>query len=202
MECEALADPITQALIAAMAHSTEPMALTDPNLPDNPMIAINQAFTDLSGYRPEEALGRNCRFLQGAGTDAGTPPRIRTCLEQQRGCVEWIVNYRKDGSMFWNLLFLSPVFDRHGNLLHFFGNQRNITEGPPSSLPDYVLGKADMPAEGGRIFDAILLDVLEQTAPGRPASQALEHLIDAARRLDDVTVRLTPARWSPPPLRV
>lgn len=194
-----MAEPITRALVSAMMHSTEPMVLTDPHLPDHPMIAVNPAFAALTGYAEQETLGRNCRFLQGEGTDPKTPPRIRRCLEEGRGCVEWVVNYRRDGSMFWNLLFLSPVFARDGRLLHYFGNQRNITEGPPATLPDYSLGKSDMPPEGRRDFDAMLLDVLDQSPDGADSARALEKLIEAARRLDSVTTRLSPAPWSPPP---
>ena len=192
-------EPVTQALIAAMAHSKEPMALSDPNLPDNPIIAVNAAFLALTGYAEAEVVGRNCRFLQGRGTDASTPPRIRSALSQQLGCIQWIVNYRRDGSMFWNLLFISPVFARDGRLLHYFGNQRNITEGPPPDLPDYVLGKVVMPAEGRRLFDELLLDVLEQHGRGAESGEALQNLVEAARRLDEVTIRLVPARWTMPP---
>jgi len=189
-------EPVTQALIAAMAHSPEPMALSDPNLPDNPIIAANPAFLALTGYSEAETLGRNCRFLQGKATDPNAPARIRRALEKNCGCIEWIVNYRRDGSVFWNLLFLSPVFSRDGRLLHFFGNQRNITEGPPADLPDYVLGKAVMPEAGKRIFDEVLLNVLDQRGAAAESGAALTSLTDAARRLDDVTIRLVPAGWS------
>ena len=191
--------PLTHALIAAMQHSAEPMALSDPNQPDDPIIAVNQAFLDLTGYAASDVLGRNCRFLQGAGTDPGTAARIRATLAQNRGCIEWIVNYRRDGKMFWNLLFLSPVFARDGSLLHYFGNQRNITEGPPPDLPDYVIGKADMPPASRRVFDEILLDLLEQNQAGSESGFSLDKLVNAARDLNDITIRLHPAPWSMPP---
>lgn len=195
--------PVTAALTSAIAFSDEPMVLTDPSLPDHPMIAVNAAFEAMSGYPRAETVGRNCRFLQGASTDPETPRRIRRCLAERRGCIEWIVNHRRSGETFWNLLFITPVFARDGTLLHFFGNQRDITEGRPPLLPDYSFGKADMPADGVAEFNAILLDVLEQTgaARGEPAeaARALENLIEAARRLDAVTTHLTPAPWSPPP---
>ena len=121
--------PTTRALTAAIIHSTEPMVLTDPRLPDHPMVVVNQAFASLTGYAAAQTIGRNCRFLQGEGTDPNTPARIRACLEAQLGCIEWLVNYRSDGTRFWNLLFLSPVFAPDGTLLHYIGNQRDITEG-------------------------------------------------------------------------
>ena len=195
-------NPITQALLAAIRCSTQPMVLTDPNAADHPMIAVNAAFEAVTGYEAAEAVGRNCRFLQGPGTDPATPGRIGQCIAERRGGVEWIVNYRRDGSAFWNLLFISPVFDQHGTLLHFFGNQRDITKGQPDGMPEYTLGKADMPGEARGEFHALLLDVLASTA--EPAhddagrARALEALVEAARRLNEVTTALSPAPWSMP----
>jgi PAS domain S-box-containing protein len=199
-------NPITKALLSAIRYSTEPMVITDPNLPGHPMIAVNAAFEAMSGYPARETLGRNCRFLQGPETGSETPARIGRCIGERRGCVEWLVNYRRDGSRFWNLLFISPVFARDGTLLHFFGNQRDITRGPPAGLADYTVGKADMPLNGQVEFDALLLGVLEDPLAGGEAasetdvarSRALERIIEAARRLNDVTTRLEPAPWAPP----
>ena len=154
------------------------MVLTDPNLQDHPMIAVNAAFEALTGYPAAETVGRNCRFLQGAETDAATPSRIGRCIAERRGCIEWIVNYRADGTKFWNLLFISPVFDRDGTLLHFFGNQRDITEGPPSDLPDYTLGKADMPRDREMAFPrppARRVRRHPHPALGRPRARAPPH---------------------------
>lgn len=192
-------NPITTALLAAIMHSTEPMVLTDPNADDHPMIAVNPAFEALTGYTAAETVGRNCRFLQGQATDPKTPARIRQCLSEARGCIEWVVNYRSDGSRFWNLLFISPVFDHDGTLLHFLGNQRDITDGPPEGLPDYTLGRAHMPADGTALFHELLLDVLDaQQATGEVASaRAIERLVMAARELDKVTTTLTPPPWTP-----
>ncbi len=194
------ANPITEALLAAIRHSPDPMVLTDPSAADHPMIAVNDAFVALTGYAPDAAVGRNCRFLQGSETDPEAPRRIRRCLAEQRGCIEWLVNYRRDGTVFWNLLFLSPVFDRDGTLLHFFGNQRDITGGQPADLVEYSLGKADMPAEGRRAFDALLPEILEEThraAAGDASGQLLSRrLIEAVARLNEVTIQLTAATWT------
>ncbi len=189
-------DPITRALLAAMMHSSEPMVLSDPNLPDHPMVAVNAAFLAMTGYSREETVGRNCRFLQGGDTDAQTPARIRACIAERRGCVEWIVNYRRDGAKFWNLLFLCPVFSRDGALLHYFGNQRDITAGPPASLPDYIIGKADMPAGAARDFHAMLLGLVD-VGDADGGSGALERAVEQARRLDAMTIGLAPAGWVP-----
>ena len=195
-------NPITKALLAAMMHSTEPMVLTDPHLADHPMIAVNPAFEALTGYGVAETVGRNCRFLQGVDTDPATPRRIRSCLAERRGCVEWIVNHRRDGTAFWNLLFISPVFDASGALLHYFGNQRDITNGMSNPVPDHVFGKADMPLEGQADFQNALMVVLLNTpSAGQTEAQrarGLERVVEAARRLNEATTRLTPAPWSMP----
>ena len=190
-------NPITRALVSVIMHSTEPMVVTDPHAPDHPMLAVNQAFETVTGYPAAESVGRNCRFLQGSGTDPETSRRIGTAIKAERGCVEWIVNYRRDGTMFWNLLFLSPVFSGDGTLLHYFGNQRDITNGQPSSLPDYTLGRADMPAQGEMEFHALLLGLLDSHVDGERSARALESLVEAARQLDRVTTRLAPAAWAP-----
>ena len=198
-------NPVTEALLSAMMHSTEPMVLTDPRLPDHPMIAVNPAFLALTGYARAEIVGRNCRFLQGVDTDRETPPRIRHCIGQGQGCIEWIVNYRRDGSKFWNLLFISPVVARDGTLLHFLGNQRDITQGPPAGLTDYILGKAEMPMQGQEEFRALLLELLDQPRAMQQDEAArareLERIVEAARRLNEVTTRLVPAAWTPPVVR-
>lgn len=194
----AQANPITEALIEAIRHSPQAMVLTGSNLPDHPMIAVNAAFSALTGYPIAEAVGRNCRFLQGPDTDPEAARRIGRCLAQQRGCIEWIVNYRRDGTVFWNLLFLSPVFDQDGRLLHFFGNQRDITAGQPEELPDYILGKADMPAPERLEFDAVLQEVGAEAHPaGSVDTKASQRLLNAVQRLNELTIKLTAAPWSP-----
>ena len=195
------AHPITQALLSAIRCSMEPMVLTDPNQLGHPVIAINDAFTSVTGYSVEDSVGRNCRFLQGPNTDPGTPGRIGQCIAEQRGCVEWIVNYRRDGSAFWNLLFISPVFNHDGRLLHFFGNQRDITKGQPPGLAEYTLGKTDMPPQAKHEFHALLLGILDDIHASQDdvtRSRSLERIVEAARQLDHVTTALSPTPWSMP----
>ena len=186
---------ISRALMATIAHCTEPMVLTDPHSPDHPMVAVNGAFEALTGYPASETLGRNCRFLQGSGTDPATKARLRGHLAAHRGCVEWIVNYRRDGSMFWNLLFLTPVFGRDGELLHYLGNQRDITRGVPVALPDYVLGRADVRLDTGGEFHGLLLELLDEKSGLEASARQLERLIEAARELDRMTTQPRPAPW-------
>ena len=189
---------ITQALTAAIMNSPQPMVLTDPNAPDHPMIAVNPAFEAMSLYPAAETVGRNCRFLQGRGTESATAARLRRCIAERRGSVEWLLNYRRDGSQFWNLLFICPIFGPDGSLLHYFGNQRDITEGSPAALPDYTLGKADLPPAAQAEFQAVLRNLVASNAHASHTARALEELGAAARRLDHLTTRLKPAAWVPP----
>ena len=105
-----------------------PMLITDPGQPDNPIILANQAFLDLSGYTAEEVVGRNCRFLQGPGTDPRHIARMREAIAAEEEITVELRNYRKDGSPFWNELLISPVHDDDGKLLYFFASQKDITK--------------------------------------------------------------------------
>ena len=112
---------------AAVQMSRMPMILTDPHRPDNPIVFSNRAFEKLTGYSQDELLGRNCRFLQGPDTDPDTIQRIRDGIARTEDVHEEVFNYRKDGSGFWNALFISPVFNPKGDLLYFFASQLDVT---------------------------------------------------------------------------
>ena len=102
------------------------IVITDPALPDNPIIFVNKGFESMTGYTRDEALGRNCRFLQADDHDQPGVHRLREAIAQGKYiCVE-LRNYRKDGSMFWNELYLSPIY-RGEELRYFFGVQNDVT---------------------------------------------------------------------------
>ena len=103
------------------------MLVTDPRLPDDPIVLVNQAFTAMTGYAPEEILGLNCRLLQGPLTDPATIDAIRGALESHQPIEIDILNYRKNGTSFWNKLFISPVFDKSGELIYFFSSQLDVS---------------------------------------------------------------------------
>ncbi|HWG95221.1 MAG TPA: PAS domain-containing protein, partial [Mycobacteriales bacterium] len=95
--------------------------ITDPNREDDPLVFVNPAFERTTGYSYEEAVGRNCRFLQGPGTDPAAVARVRELLERREHGTVTLLNHRKDGTAFWNELSLSPVYDGQGRLTHFVG---------------------------------------------------------------------------------
>lgn len=112
---------------AAIEMTRMPMIVTDPNRPDNPIVFANQAFLNTTGYQMEEVLGRNCRFLQGEGTDPQMIANLSRAIRDRTDIAVEIQNFRKDGTAFWNALFVSPIFDRDGKLLYYFGSQLDVT---------------------------------------------------------------------------
>lgn len=112
---------------AAIEMTRMPMIVTDPNQPDNPIIFANQAFLNTTGYAMEEVMGRNCRFLQGEGTDPQMIANLSRAIRDRTDIAVEIQNFRKDGTAFWNALFVSPIFDRDGKLLYYFGSQLDVT---------------------------------------------------------------------------
>ena len=107
------------------AHSA--LVLSDPHQDDNPLVYVNEAFEDSTGYDKSEVLGRNCRFLQGEETDPETVAQVREAVEKEESVTVEIRNYRKDGTMFWNKLSVTPVYDEENSLVRFLGTQIDIT---------------------------------------------------------------------------
>ncbi|KAG8363784.1 hypothetical protein BUALT_Bualt19G0058300 [Buddleja alternifolia] len=97
--------------------------ITDPRLPDNPIIFASDSFLELTEYTREEILGRNCRFLQGPETDQATVSKIRDAIREQREITVQLINYTKSGKKFWNLFHLQPMRDQKGELQYFIGVQ-------------------------------------------------------------------------------
>jgi diguanylate cyclase (GGDEF)-like protein/PAS domain S-box-containing protein len=106
-----------------LSASSCPILVTDATLPDNPIIFVNAAFTALCGYSAHDALGRNCRFLQGPDTDPLTRSDIQAAVVAGISIQCEILNYRKDGTPFWNKLTIDPIRDSDGRLSGFVGIQ-------------------------------------------------------------------------------
>ena len=103
------------------------MVLTDPNRPDGPVVFVNRAFNQLTGYADDEVLGRNCRFLQGKATDPTGIRVLAEAIQSGREVQVELWNYRKDGTAFWNSMFVGPVYGPDGRLLYHFGSQLDAT---------------------------------------------------------------------------
>lgn len=118
------ADPFA----AAVRATRMPMVITDPSEPENPIVFCNEAFQNLTGYDRDEIIGRNCRFLQGPETSRDDVARVRTAIEAQTDIAVDLLNYRKDGTTFWNALYLSPVRNDAGDVVFFFASQLDVTD--------------------------------------------------------------------------
>ncbi len=114
-------------LAAAVASTSNGIVVTDPNLPGNPIVFVNAAFTRMTGHSAAEVIGRNCRLLQGRDTDPETIARLRKAIAARRAITVTIRNYRKDGRTFWNELTVNPVLDARGQLVNFVGIQSDVT---------------------------------------------------------------------------
>ena len=110
----------------AIESFAQGVSISDPTQPDNPIIYVNDSFTRLTGYSREEAVGKNCRFLQGPRTAPAAVAEIRAAVRDGRPCLVELMNYRKDGTPFWNALAVSPLHDA-GRLTHFVGVQTDLS---------------------------------------------------------------------------
>jgi PAS domain S-box-containing protein len=116
------------AIVDIIDASHTAAVISNPRLPDNPIIACNEAFLRLTGYERDEVLGRNCRFLRGEGTDPAQSEALRTAIRQRQPIMVEILNYRKDGSPFRNAVMIAPIFDDQGEVEYFLGSQMKVAE--------------------------------------------------------------------------
>jgi diguanylate cyclase (GGDEF)-like protein/PAS domain S-box-containing protein len=113
----------------AVEASVNPVMIVSASDPEMPLVYVNRAFEQVTGYSREEAIGRNCRFLQGTDRDQPELDKIRRAIADQHDGQAQLRNYRKNGSLFWNMLYVTPVLDpRSGAVTHFVGVQYDITE--------------------------------------------------------------------------
>ena len=112
----------------AMAASNNGIAIADATMPDLPIIYANPAFERITGYSAAEIIGKNCRILQGTDTHQLGVKKLRTAIEQGKSCSVIVRNYRKDCSLFWNQISISPVYDSNGKFTHYIGILTDITK--------------------------------------------------------------------------
>lgn len=117
-----------------MAGSALAAVITNPRKPDNPIEAVNGAFCDLTGYGPEEILGRNCRFLAGDKTEPWVTAELRRAVAERRSALVEILNYRRDGTPFRNGVMIAPLFGDDGELAWFLGSQVDLGPVAQASL--------------------------------------------------------------------
>ncbi len=112
----------------AITASNNGIIIVDARLPDNPTIFVNPAFEHITGYTAAEVIGQNCRFLEGSDCAQPGLQELRSALKNHQSCKISLRNYRKDGSLFWNELSISPIYDDAGKLTHYIGIQTDISD--------------------------------------------------------------------------
>ncbi|PQM32622.1 hypothetical protein Pyn_32805 [Prunus yedoensis var. nudiflora] len=132
----------------ALSTFQQTFVVSDATKPDYPIMYASAGFFKMTGYTSKEVIGRNCRFLQGAGTDPKDVAQIREALERNASYCGRLLNYKKDGTPFWNLLTIAPIKDETGKVLKFIGMQVEVskhTEGSkdkmlrPNGLPESLI---------------------------------------------------------------
>ncbi len=118
-----------ESLVASIRTSPIAAVISDPRLPLNPIVAVNDAFCQLTGYAPDEILGRNCKFLAGPATEPWLSERISAGVRERRPVLFEILNYKRDRTPFRNAVLVAPVFDPRGELEYFLGSQVELPDG-------------------------------------------------------------------------
>ena len=126
-------------LLESIAVSPIATVITNPRRADNPLEIVNPAFSALTGYREDEIIGRNCRFLAGEGTESWITERIREAIRSRHSVLVDILNYRRDGTPFRNGVLVTPLFDEEGELAWFLGSQVELG---PDHEPQFAARRA------------------------------------------------------------
>jgi len=112
----------------ALEKTDSPLLMAEPGEDDNPIVYVNEAFEQLTGYSESEMIGQDCRLLQGEKTREEPVRKLREAIENQEQTTAELRNYQKDGTEFWNRVTIVPVYDDRGELVRFVGTQEDITE--------------------------------------------------------------------------
>lgn len=128
--------PVQNRHVRLVTDSPIPSVISDPRLPDNPIVACNAAFCELTGYPVEEVVGRNCRFLSGPATEPWLTEEIRRGVREHQPVLVEILNYKRSGEPFRNAVLVAPIYDEQDALLYFLGSQVEIAAdaASPSSM--------------------------------------------------------------------
>jgi len=126
---------VTKAALLTEKEREQSVVITNPALPDNPMIFVSEEFEAQTGYSPKEALGQNCRFLQGPETEPKAVAAIRKAIKTKSPITVDILNYKKDGTKFWNRLRIRPLYSEAGKVIFYAGAQNPIDASEVRSHP-------------------------------------------------------------------
>lgn len=121
-------DPKFADVIDSIEYSPIATVISDPNLRNNPIVAVNDPFCELTQYPADEVLGRNCKFLAGEETEPWLTDKIREGVINHRPVMVEILNYKRDGTAFRNAVLVAPIFDKADVLRYFIGTQVELPE--------------------------------------------------------------------------
>jgi len=119
---------IPQVLSSILDECVNGVTLADPDMEDAPIVYANKAFERLTGYSQEDIIGHNCRFLQGEDRDQPARYEIQKAMESHEAIEVTLRNYKKDGTLFFNKLKITPLFDRKKRVIYYLGVQYDITD--------------------------------------------------------------------------
>ena len=183
-------DNVTQLLdddraLDGFSRAQVSMILTNPNLEDNPIVYVNEAFQRMTGYARSATIGRNCRFLQGKDTDKADVDRLRAAIAREEDVTVDILNYRANGEPFLNRLIVAPVKDAKGQCQYFVGIQKEIREGDLDSSAEQVSREMveiqnRVRADLSMVIDMIRQQSRETTAP--------EDFVALSRRIETLQI--------------
>ena len=133
-------DVIPYVLTQILDACVNGVTLSDPDLPDSPLVYVNRVFEEMSGYTQDEMIGRNCRFLQGEDREQPALQTLREAIRQHQACTVTLRNYRKNGELFLNKLSIRPLVDRENRVIYYLGIQYDLSRQPESgAAPDLAL---------------------------------------------------------------
>ena len=179
---------------SAVRTTRMPMVITDPRQDDNPIVFCNDAFLRLTGYDREEILGRNCRFLQGPDTDKQVVAELSEAVANRQEIQCDLLNYRKDGSTFWNSLLMCPVY-ADGELTYFFASQMDVTDKKRAEEHRFLLHRElDHRVKNTLAqVQSVVLQTLRDKAVPQDVATAVAGRLQAVARSHDV---LTKEAWA------
>ncbi len=204
---------------AIFENLNEGITVADCSLPDMPLIYVNRAFDVLTGYAADEVIGKNCRFLHREERDQPGLEKLRACLRDGSPCTVVVRNFRKDGSLFYNELHLSPIYDAGGQVAYYIGIQRDVTDRKyaEESLwklnEDLVQANRTLNEVNQRLNELLYvaahdlkspltsillsLEILQQKAgqmPAREQKRYIKQLHTVTRHMRDIVIDLLEAR--------
>ncbi|MCR9125546.1 MAG: PAS domain-containing protein [Rhodobacteraceae bacterium] len=159
------------------------MVLTNPNLEDNPIVYVNEAFQRITGYSRTATIGRNCRFLQGEGSQKSDVDKLHKAVESREDVAVDILNYRANGQPFINRLIVAPINDQNGETLYFIGIQKEIRSSDRDAGPDLV--NAQLAEIQNRVCDdlSMIISMIQQQSRSTTAPEDFAAL---ARRIESL----------------